>query len=73
MLLVSCGSFSLQPFKPGQINAVSERWEEEGAGRTNILTEGKERELLGATNIIREAWKGVERGSGKEQKYGKQR
>lgn len=73
MLLVGCGLFSFQPFKPGQINAVSERWEEEGAATTNILTEGKERELLGATNIIREAWKGVERGSGNEQKYDKKR
>lgn len=53
MLLVSCGSFRLQPFKPGKINAVSERWEVEGAGTTNTLTERKERELLGATNIIR--------------------
>lgn len=64
MLLVSCGSFRLQPFKPGKINAVSERWEGEGAGTTNTLTERKERELIGATNIIREAWKGVERRRG---------
>lgn len=64
MLLVSCGSFRLQPFKPGKINAVSERWEVEGAGTTNTLTETKERALLGATNITREAWKGVERRRG---------
>lgn len=64
MLLVSCGSFRLQPFKPGKTNAVSERWKGEVAGTTNTLTERKERELLGATNIIREVWKGVERGSG---------
>ena len=64
MFLVSCGSFRLQPFKPGKINAVSERWEGEGAVTTNTLTERKERELLGATNIIREVWKGVERGRG---------
>lgn len=64
MLLVSCGSFRLQPFKPGKTNAVSERWKGEGAGTTNTLTERKERELIGATNIIREAWKGVERRRG---------
>lgn len=64
MLLVSCGPFRLQPFKPGKINAVSESWEGEGAGTTNTITERKETELLGATNIIREAWKGVERASG---------
>lgn len=64
MLLVSCGSFRLQSFKPGKINAVSEGWEVEGAGTTNTLTETKERALLGETNIIREAWKGVERRRG---------
>ena len=64
MLLISCGSFRLQPFKPGKINAISERWNGEGAGTTNTSTERKERELLGATNLIREAWKGVERRSG---------
>ena len=64
MLLVCCGSLRLQPFKPGKIYAVSERWEGEGAGTTNTLTERKERELLGTTNIIREACKGVERRRG---------
>lgn len=73
MLLVSCGSFRLQPFKPGKINAVSERWEGEGARTTYTLTERKERELLGTTNIIREACKGVERRRGYEQKYGKEK